>query len=177
MRNKDMEILAQKTAQHNQMLKQQDAETTEIEQAISDLKAQREQAASHRGSLKQQISTMKSEISARQAAQSAHAQDIDAQSRLNLPELDFWESYLGMRIEGTGKVDRLRFIFVNLDEKDWSKEAWFELDTERREYCVVDCRPKAEGVQVEECVEGLNSSRDLGVFLRRMRAVFKEAWT
>lgn len=175
MKEKDVEILAQKTAQHNQTLKQQDAENAEIEQAISDLSAQKDQAASHRTSLKQQINTIKSEISARQAAQSTHAQELDAQSRLNLPELDFWESYLGLRIEGTGKVDRLRFIFVNLDEKDWNKEAWFELDTERREYSVVDHRPKVEGGLIEESVEGLNSSRDLGVFLRRLRTIFKEA--
>ena len=176
MKARDLEILAHKTAQHDQALQQQDAETAEMEQAIADLTAQKEQAASHRTGLKTQIQTIKSEISARQAAQSTHAQELDAQARLNLPELDFWESYLGMRIEGAGKVDRLKFVFVNLDERDWAREAWFELDTEKREYAVVDNRPKVEGSDIEDCVETLNSSRDLGVFLRRMRQVLKEAW-
>lgn len=175
MKTRDLEILSQKQVQHNQTLQQQDAESAEMEQAIADLTAQKEQAASHRVALKGQIETLKAEIAARQSAQSSHANDMEAQSRLNLPELDFWESYLGMRIEGAGKVDRLRFVFVNLDERDWSREAWFELDTEKREYAVVDYRPKIEGTQIEDCVEGLNASRDLGVFLRRVRAAFKES--
>ena len=175
MKKRDLEILVQKNAQHVQMLQQQEAETMEMQHAIADLTHQKERAAEHRASLQTQIGTLKSEVSARQAAQSAHARDLDAQSRLNLPELDFWELYLGMRIEGAGRVDRLRFVYCNLDERDWARESWFELDTENREYAVVEFCPKVEGVKVEECLEGLNSSRDLGQFLRRMRAVFKEA--
>ena len=175
MKTRDLEILGQKQVQHNQTLQQQDAESAEMEQAIADLTAQKEQAVNLRGTLKSQIETIKNEIGARQSAQSTHAQDVDAQSRLNLPELDFWESYLGMRIEGAGKVDRLKFVFMNIDERDWAREAWFELDTEKREYAVVDFQPKIEGPQIEESVEGLNASRDLGVFLRRMRATFKES--
>ena len=176
MKTRDLEILAHKNGQHSQSMKSQTIETAEMEQDIADLTAQKEQASSHRSSLKTQIETIKSEIYARQAAQSTHARGIDAQARLNLPELDFWESYLGLRIEGAGKVDRLHFVFVNIDERDWSREAWFELDTEKREYAVVDNRPKMDGSEIDECVEALNASRDLGVFLRRMRKVFKEAW-
>ncbi len=69
-------------------------------------------------------------------------------------------------------MDRLKFVFSNLDERDWEKEAWFELDTERREYRVVGCRPKADDGAVEACVERLNESRDLGAFLRGMREIF-----
>ena len=175
MKKRDLEIIAQKNAQHNQTIEQQEAETAEMQQAIADLTQQKEQAAAHRSSLQAQIATIKSEISARQQAQLAHARDLDAQARLNLPELDFWETYLGMRIEGVGKVDRLRFVFCNLDERDWSKECWFELNTESRDYAVAEFGPKVEDAKVEECVEALNSSRDLGQFLRRMRAVFKES--
>ena len=175
MKQRDLEILAQKAAQHEQAVQQQEAETAEVEGAIATLAQQKEQAGQHRVMLQQQIATLKSDISAKKAAQSSHARELDAQSRLNLPELDFWESHLGMRIEGAGQVDRLRFVFCNLDEKDWARESWFELDTERRDYAVVDCRPKIEGMQIEECVEVLNSSRDLGQFLRRMRLVFKDA--
>ena len=175
MRKRDLDILAQKGAQHNQLLQQQEAETTEMEQAIDTLTLQRDQAASHRTSLQTQIAAIKRDIGSRQAAQSQHARDLDAQSRLNLPELDFWETYLGLRIEGAGRVDRLRFIFCNLHEREWNREAWFELDTERREYAVVDFRPKVEREKVEECVERLNSSRDLGHFLKTIREVFHSA--
>ena len=176
MKKRDVEIIAQKNVQHDQILHQQEAETMEMHQAITKLTHQKDRAAEHRSGLQTQIGMLKNEIAARQAAQSAHARDLDMQSRLNLPELDFWETYLGMRIEGAGRVDRLRFVFYNLDERDWERESWFELDTEKREYAVVDCRPKVEGAKVEECVEALNYSRDLGQFLRRFRVVFKEAY-
>ena len=175
MKKRDLEILAQKNVQHNQTLQQQEAETVEMHHAITELTHQKDRAAEHRSGLHTQISMLKNEIAARQAAQSAHARDLDAQSRLNLPELDFWETYLGMRIEGAGRVDRLRFVFYNLDERDWERESWFELDTEKREYAVVSYNPKIEGTRVEECVEALNSSRDLGQFLKRIREVLKEA--
>ncbi|KAG8528072.1 uncharacterized protein KY384_006988 [Bacidia gigantensis] len=157
MKSREMEILAQKTSQHNQTLQQQDTETAELGDDIEDV-SQRKEA----GSLSSKLST------------SAHARDLSAQARLNLPELDFWESNLGMRIEGV-KDDRLRFVFVNLDEREWAREAWFDLDMEKREYAIVEYRPKVEDSRVEECLEGLNASRDLGVFLKRMRVVFKEA--
>ncbi|KAL9104672.1 MAG: hypothetical protein Q9163_000415 [Psora crenata] len=175
MKKRDLEILAQKTAQHNQTIQQQEAEAAEMEQAIEALTQQRDQASSHRVSLQSQITAIKRDIATRQAAQSQHARDLEEHSRHNVPELNFWETYLGLRIQGGGKVDRLRFVFCNLNERDWSREAWFELDTERREYAVVDSRPKMDREVVERCVEGLNSSRDLGQFLRKMRGAFATA--
>jgi len=59
-----------------------------------------------------------------------------------------------------------------VDERDWEREAWFELDTERREYAVVGVRPKVPEGVVGGCVERLNESRDLGGFLREMREGF-----
>ena len=77
-----------------------------------------------------------------------------------------------MRIEGAGQADRLKFVFSHVDERDWEREAWFELDTERRDYRVVNCKPKLEDSEIEACVDRLNESRDLGPFLRGMREVF-----
>ena len=150
----------------------QEAETAEMQSAIATITQQRDSHAQHRDRLKTEIASFSKQIAARRSAQQAHAKEIEAQSRLNGPELDFWETYLGLRIEGAGQVDRLKFVFSNLDERDWEKEAWFELDTERREYRVVGCRPKADDGAVEACVERLNESRDLGAFLRGMREIF-----
>lgn len=172
MKHKDMEILAQKASHHAASLSAQEAETAEMQSAIAAITQQRDSHAQHRDRLKSEIASVNKQIAARRSAQQAHAKDMDAQSRLNVPELDFWETYLGLRIEGAGQVDRLKFVFSNLDERDWEKEAWFELDTERREYRIVGCRPNVEEGEVEACVERLNESRDLGVFLRGMREVF-----
>ena len=171
MKHKDIEILAQKSSHHAASLSAQEAETAEMQSAIAAITQQRDSHAQHRDRLKSEIASFNKEIAARRSAQQAFAKEIDAQSRLNVPELDFWETYLGLRIEGAGQVDRLKFVFSNLDDRDWEKEAWFELDTERRDYRVIGCRPKVELGEVENCVERLNESRDLGAFLRGMREI------
>ena len=171
LKQKDIEILGQKFSHHAASVSAQEAETAEMQAAIAAITQQRDAHAQHRDRLKSEIASISKQVVARQSAQQAHAKEMEAQSRLNGPELDFWETYLGLRIEGAGQVDRLKFVFSNLNERDWEKEAWFELDTERREYRVVGCWPKVEEGAVEACVERLNESRDLGIFLRGMREV------
>ena len=89
--------------------------------------------------------------------------------------MKFWVEYLGLRIEGAGAADRLKFAFTQVDERDWEREAWFELSTERRDYEVLHWAPKAEKEKVEAVVGRLNEGRDLGVFLKEMRDLFVEA--
>ena len=172
MRSKDIEILAQKASQHVASLSAQEAETEAAREEIAAITESRDANAQHRDRLRAEIGSLAKQIGQRKAAQAAHAKGLEDQARLNVPELEFWETYLGMRIEGAGRVDRLKFVFSNLDERDWDKEAWFELDTERRDYKVTICRPKIEEGEVDACVERLNESRDLGAFLRRMREIF-----
>ena len=175
MKKQDLEIAAQKTSQNHASISAQATETAEMESAIVSITSQRDAHATHRDSLRTEIKTIQKQIAQRQAAQSAHARDMDAQARLNLPELDFWETYLGLRIDGAGKADRLKFVFNCVDEREWEREAWFELDTEKREYGVVTVKPKVEEGLVEVCVDRLNESRDLGQFLKRMREIFVKA--
>ena len=94
---------------------------------------------------------------------------------MNLPELDFWETHLGLRIEGAGRQDRLKFVFTKVCERDWEREAWFELDTESREYRIVGSRPKVDATDLEGVVERLNESRDIGPFLKGVREIFIRA--
>lgn len=100
---------------------------------------------------------------------------ISSQMRHDIPELDFWTSNLGLRIEGAGKNDRLKFVFTHIDERDWDQEAWFELNTERRDYEILECRPKLEPERVEKVAEKLNEVRELAVLLKGMRELFVEA--
>lgn len=119
--------------------------------------------------------TTKKQIAQKLAAQQQHAKDLDAQARFNAPELNFWTEYLCLRIEGAGRVDRLKFVFTHVDERDWQQEAWFELDTERRDYAVTTARPKLETEDVTRCLGRLNDNRDLGTFLGSMRELFVKA--
>ena len=172
MKAKDIEILAQKSSQHAASLSAQAAETAEMESAIAAITHQRDAHAQHRERLRSEIASYNKQIAQRRAAQAQHAKELAEHSKLNVPEMDFWETYLGLRIEGAGQVDRLKFVFPHVDERDWEREAWFELDTERRDYRVVSCRPKVEEGEVEACVDRLNESRDLKIFLRSMREAF-----
>ncbi|KAF2121704.1 chromosome segregation protein Spc25-domain-containing protein [Lophiotrema nucula] len=175
MKKRDIEILTLKQTQHSQTIAKESTETAEMHSAIAELTTQRDERLAHRDAVKSQIAALQKSISARREAQLKHRRYLDGQSRYNGPELDFWESYLCLRIEGLGKEDRLKFVYVGVSEREWEREAWFELDTSEREYKVGDLRPKLERDEVERVLERLNETRDLAAFLKGMRELFVEA--
>ncbi|RDL39033.1 putative kinetochore protein spc-25 [Venustampulla echinocandica] len=175
MKKKDIEILSSKTSAHQQTLEKEMAETNEMQAAIASLSMQRDAHLVTKESLKQQIAETQKQIDARLAAQRAHAQHQDSQSRFNIPELDFWTSTLCMTLEGAGQDDRLKFVFTHIDDRDWTREAFFELDTSKRDYEIPYCKPKLEKDQIERVLDQLNEHRDLRVLLKGMRDLFMEA--
>ncbi|KAL8695295.1 MAG: hypothetical protein Q9218_000194 [Villophora microphyllina] len=172
VKQKEIELLAHKSSDHAQSVEKEAAETAEMHAAITSITTQRDARAQHRDRIRAEIAAVRKQVAQRLAAQQQHAKALDAQARRNNPELDFWQSYLAMRIEGTGVTDRLKFIFTHVDEKNWDREAWFELDTEKRDYRIVCVKPKLEIDQIVRCVERLNENRDLGIFLKDMRGLF-----
>ncbi len=174
-KRKSLELLAQKSSAHAATIAKEAAETSEMHAAIQSITTQHSARLKHRDCLRAEIDQAAKQVAQRVAAQQHYARAEDAQSQLNAPELAFWEEHLCLRIEGAGKEDRLRFVFTHVDERQWEREAWFELDTERRDYRVVDARPKLEGDVVDTCVDWLNENRDLGQFLRGMRDLFVKA--
>ncbi|KAK0634913.1 chromosome segregation protein Spc25-domain-containing protein [Bombardia bombarda] len=175
MKKKDIEILQLKTNTHQQTMSKEAAETREMQAAIASLSAQRDKQAAMRDALREQIATTQKDIEARLAAQRAHAAQMEAQARFNVPELDFWVTNLCMRIEGAGAEDRLKFVYTHVDEKSWDREAWFELSTGSRDYDVRHCRPKLERDKVEKVLDRVNETRELAVLLKGMRELFVEA--
>lgn len=175
MKKKDIEILQIKTATHAQTLAKEAAETDEINQTITLLTSQRSAHLATKTSLLTQISETQALIDTKLSQQRAHAMHLSQQSRHDVPELEFWQSNLGLRLEGVGQSDRLKFVFTHVDERDWEREAWFELGLERRDYEVVGMRPKLEAERVEKVVEQVNEMRELGVLLKGMRELFVEA--
>ncbi|KAL1591430.1 kinetochore-associated Ndc80 complex subunit spc25 [Paraconiothyrium brasiliense] len=176
MKKRDIEILSLKQTQHSQNLAKESAETSEMHAAISMLTTQRDERMTHRDALRAQIAEMQKSISTRREAQLKHRRYLDGQSRYNEPELEFWESYLGLRIEGLGKEDSLKFVYTNVCEREWEREAWFELDTSEREYRIGELRPKVEREETDRVLERLNETRDLAAFLKGMRELFVEAF-
>ena len=166
--------LESKSSTHAQTLAKEAAETEEMHEAIQTLTAQKEEHVARRDRLKADINSIQSSIRQKREAQGSHQRALEAQARNNIPELRFWESCLGLKIEASafGVEDQLRFVFVCVDEKDESKEVWFELQMGSKEYEVVGTKPKLEKDRLEEIVERLNETRELGPFLKAMRGVF-----
>ncbi|KAI9739440.1 MAG: kinetochore-associated Ndc80 complex subunit spc25 [Claussenomyces sp. TS43310] len=175
MKKKDIEILQLKTSSHQQTLAKETAETAEMHAAISALTEQRNAHRSAKDSILSQIASTQALIDAKLSQQRAHAAHVNSQARHDVPELDFWTQNLGLRLEGAGVNDRLKFVFTHIDERDWTKEAWFELNTEKRDYEIRTCKPKLDDERVEKQLEELNESRKLGPLLKGMRELFVEA--
>ncbi len=175
MKKRDIEILSQKAASHQQIVSKEQAETNEMQAAIATLSAQRDAHISTKENLQQQIAETQKQIDAKLAAQKAHSRYLDQQSRFNIPELDFFTSNLALEIEGCGKEDKLRFIYTHIDDRDWQREALFELDISKREYEIPYCRPKLEKEKVERVLDVLNETRDFRGALKGMRVLFVEA--
>ncbi|KAI4103056.1 MAG: hypothetical protein LQ339_004420 [Xanthoria mediterranea] len=175
LKTREIENLANRSASHAQTIDKEAAETAEMHAAIASITQQRDARAQHRDSTRSEIAAIRKQIAQRVSAQQHYAKAIDEQAHLNVPELDFWQTYLCLRIEGTGTVDRLRFVFTHVDEKDWEKEVCFDLDTEKKDYRVASVKPKVDAEQIGRCVERLNDSRDLGPFLKRMRELLTAA--
>lgn len=176
MKRKDIDILQMKTNTHQNSIAKEAAETREMQAAIASLSAERDKQLALRDTLQKQIEETQKEIDARLAAQRAHQAQQEAQARFNVPELDFWITNLCLKIEGAGQDDRLKFVFSHIDEKDWEREAWFELSTTSRDYEVKHCRPRLDRESIERVLERTNETRELAVLLKGMRELFVEAF-
>ncbi|GMF81365.1 unnamed protein product [Aspergillus oryzae] len=174
MKQRDIEILNLKSQTHDQTIQKEAAEAAEMHGTIASVTMERDSRLAKRDRLKQQINETQKAINQKLEAQKAHARHLDAQARLNIPELEFWQDYLCLRIEGAGREDRLKFIFSHLLEKDWEAEAWFELGTSSRDYDVFHTRPKVDRDALNGELDILNEDRDFGAFLKRMRRLLVE---
>ena len=125
-------------------------------------------------SLTAHLANLTSNLTSLRAHKVKQRNNLTTLSTQNTPELNFWESSLGLRIEGAGVPDHLKIVFTHVDERDWEREFSFVVSLEGREYLVVMCRPKLKEEWVGGVVERLNGSRGFGGFLKEMRGGFVE---
>jgi len=125
-----------------------------------------------RDALNTQIAAVRAAIDNKRAKISKEKSELAAQATHNQPELAFWEDYLGLRIEGAGRTDHIRFVFTCLDEVEMDREFEVVLSMERREYEIVGTRPKLNREVVEMCTETLNDTRNVPRFLKDVRESF-----
>lgn len=175
MRKRDIEIVQLKSNSLQQTMAKEKQEKQEMETSIATLASQRDRQEAERDALARQVADTQRAIDAKIAAQQARTRQREAQARFNVPELDFWVTNLCLTMEGAGNDDRLRFVYTHIDDQDWAREAWFELDTAQRDYAVRHCRPKLEREKVDRLLERVNETRELVVLLKGMRELFVEA--
>jgi len=167
---------------HNNVLAREQAEKNEMHAQISKLESHQASQASACDRLKSAIAQTQRQIETKLQAQREYAEKMDGQSRLNGPELNFWETYLGCRIEGSGDENKVRILFsfpaVKGGKGEEEREAVFELqvpDTGSGRYDVVYMKPKLDVAKVEKVVDRLNSTREIGTLLKGMRGLFLDA--
>lgn len=174
MRQRDIEISNRKSQTHSQTLQKEAAEAAEMHTAISAVAMERDTRSSKRDQLREQIAEIQKAINQRVEAQKAHSHRLDAQARLNNPELSFWEDYISLKIEGAGREDRLKFVYTHLVDRDSDTEAWFEFDILTAD--VVHTRPKLDRRAIEREVDNLHAHSDgFAAFLKGMRKLFIKA--
>lgn len=150
---------------------------------ITELESHQANQLAARDRLKTTIAQTQKQIEQKIEKQREYADRIDGQSRLNGPELGFWESYLGCRIEGSGDESKVKVVFVFPATAGGSRsggeerEAMFELkvpESGRAEYEVVNTRPRLKGEDVAAVVARLNETREIASVLKGMRGLFVE---
>lgn len=184
-RSKSTQIttLQSSLSNHSNVLAREQAEKNEMHAQISKLESHQATQAAACDKLRSSIAQTQRQIDIKLQAQREYAEKMDGQSRLNGPELNFWETYLGCRIEGSGDESRVRIVFMFPPSKGGpntndEREAMFELQvpaTGSGKYDVVYMKPKLDAVKVEKVVDRLNSTREIGTLLKGMRGLFMEA--
>jgi kinetochore protein Spc25 len=163
-------------------LSREQAEKSEMQGQISKLESHQANQAASRDRLKTAIGQTQRQIDVKLQAQREYSEKIESQSRLNGPELNFWETYLGCRLDGSGDENKIRVCFMFPPAKGGKtgeeREAMFEVqvpETGSGRYEVVYMKPKLEPSKVEKIVDRMNTTRDVGTLLKGMRGLYVEA--
>ncbi|KAF4308334.1 putative kinetochore protein spc25 protein [Botryosphaeria dothidea] len=174
-KEREIEILTLKSTTHKQTIAKEAQETTEMHNAIAALTSRRDEQLARRDVLKAQIADVQSQLAAKREAQRAHARYLNSHTRVNNPEIDFWENYLCMQVDGAGLENRLKFTFTHIDDHDWDRAAWFEVDTTSA-VRIISMKPKLEADAIEAALDLVNVQKDFAGFFKRMRELFIEAF-
>lgn len=158
-----------------QSLSKETQETTEMHAAIQVLAAQRDERAANRETLMSIIQEVQNSIASRKDVQNKHKRYLDGHARFNVSELEFWQNHLCMQILGTEDGHKLKFVFSHIDERDWSREGWFELDMSKSICQVVGCSSTLGESELGRVLDTLDSTQDWSTFLKSMRLLLRNA--
>lgn len=141
---------------------------------IASLTATRDAHADNVAALNAKVRAQRDALAAQRSQGKARAAFLAEQRGRDERELAFWAERLGLRIEGAGAEDRVRFVFALGASGGRRGEAKFELDMARGLYAVVAATPSLdrEAEDVDRLCREMSDNEDLGAFLKGMRALF-----
>lgn len=151
----------------------QQKEVDEGRDSIENFTAKRDEMAEMRKNLVKQMEEVREAIRKKKELQNNERRALNQQMALISPEVYFWEQTLGLRIEGV-QEDLLRFIFTNVDEKDYNRAFSCMLDLSEADYKIVKTSPELSPEVVESILKVLNESRRINMFLKSLRKAFKD---
>lgn len=151
--------------------KGRDAETAGMRSEIEALAATREKRREGVASLGRQVGEGRKGLAGRKKVVRERRAWVEGMRERDVEELRFWEEALGVRMEGTGREEGVRFVFA----LERGREASFELEMGRR-YEVWRCVPglEARWEVVQGLCRGMEEREELGVLLKGMRGLFLE---
>lgn len=177
-----------KNGEHNKGLAAQQSEAAEMKSKITELEGVRDERRKAVDSLREKLDGMRSKLAGKKAGLRQREMYAGFMRGQNSEELESWELGLGMRIEGTGDQERVRFVF-EVPGNRTGKTVSFELDmsglapsekeknglASGRGYEVVECAPRVDAARVEKIVERMCDGEQLGSFLGEMRSLLLES--
>lgn len=151
----------------------QQKEVDEGRDAVESFTSKRDEMVQMREQLVQEMENVRENIRKKKELQLKERKALNEQMALISPEVYFWEQTLGLRIEGV-QEDVLRFIFTNVDEKDYSRAFSCTLDLSETDYKIVKCKPELSPDVIESIIKVLNETRRVNLFLKSLRKAFKD---
>ena len=173
-----------------QILSRESSEKSDIQHQIAQLESHHSTQLSARDRLRTAIGNARRQIDGKVQAQRDYGEKYDQQASLNGPELNFWEHYLGCRIEGSGEENKVKITFVFQAPKgsaggagvggvagSMEREAVFDLqipEASAGAWEVSYTKPRLESNRVRAVVDKMNETKDIATLLKGMRGLFAD---
>ncbi|EPX71194.1 kinetochore protein Spc25 [Schizosaccharomyces octosporus yFS286] len=166
---KTLDHLQAREQTYNELLEKERVEREATEQEIQTIQGKVEAMQKRKQTVLDEIERSRAVLTTKQQTKEELESSKRKQEQLNMPELQFWQDYLGLRMEGVHE-EVIRFVFTNIDEKNWDRPFSFQINLSHIDYEVTHCRPLLP--TLDNLVHKLNQSRDFYQFLRDIRKGF-----
>ncbi|CCG81003.1 Putative uncharacterized protein [Taphrina deformans PYCC 5710] len=130
-------------------LQNEKLEVHDMQASIEDYSAKRNKMIEYKDALEQQTQGVQEIMNKKREVMAAKRHDLTIQNVKNKPELQTWETQLGMRIESAG-TDMLRFEFSRINDRDINMPHSFVIDLATSMYAVTECQPQLSTMQAIE---------------------------